>query len=168
MEPVSSEEVFRGRFLRVDVERWADPERTREVVRHRGAAAVLALTGRGEVVLVRQLREAVREALLEIPAGVYDVPGEAPEETARRELEEETGYRVPALTRLGRIHTSPGFVDEAIDLFLAEGALRAAAPEDGIEVVVMPLPEAVGAVLEGRISDAKTALAILLAGPRTT
>jgi ADP-ribose pyrophosphatase len=163
--PVASEEVFRGRLLRLDVERWADPDRIREVVRHPGAAAVLAMTRDRQVVLVRQFREAVRERMLEIPAGIYDEPGETTEGTARREVEEETGYRVVSLRTLGRIHTTPGLTDERIDLFLAE-VEPAGKPEDGMEVVELPWDEALALVHEGEISDAKTAVAILLARAR--
>ncbi len=158
-----SEEVFSGPLFRVEVQYW--PDRRRDVVRHPGAAAVVALTRGGKVVLVRQLREAVGERLLEIPAGIYDVEGESPEDAARRELEEETGYRAIGLEPLGRIHTSPGFTDEVIHLFLAE-AEPGGEPEAGIEVVEVPLQEALRAVDRGEISDAKTALGILLAGRR--
>jgi ADP-ribose diphosphatase len=162
VRPVSTEEVFEGRLLRLDVEQWTDPDRTREVIRHPGAAAVLALTRERRVVLVRQFREAVRESLLEIPAGIYDEHGETPEETARREAEEETGYRVTSLRPLGRILTTPGFTDERIDLFLAEVEPEGG-PEEGMEVVEVPWDEALALVRGGRISDAKTAIAILLA-----
>jgi ADP-ribose pyrophosphatase len=163
--PGRTEEVFQGRVLRVDIEQWSDPDRVREVVHHPGAAAVLTMTEDERVVLTRQFREAVRTVLLEIPAGIYDVEGERPEDTARREVLEETGYRVTSLDRLGLIHTSPGFVDETIDLFLAE-AERTADPEAGIEIVELSLEEAVGLVLDGRIVDAKTAVAIMLGWAR--
>lgn len=165
MGPEQTEEVFRGRLLRLEVEQWADPDRTREVVRHPGAAAVLAVTRERRVVLVRQLREAVRESLLEIPAGIYDEQGETPEETARREVGEETGYRVVSLRPLIRILTSPGFVDESIDLFMAEVEPEAQ-PEEGIEVVEIPFEEAVTLVVDGRIPDAKSAIAILVGWAR--
>jgi ADP-ribose pyrophosphatase len=163
--PSRAEEVFQGSVLRVDVEQWSDPDRVREVVHHPGAAAVLTLTGDQRVVFTRQFREAVRTVLMEIPAGIYDVKEEAPEDTARREVLEETGYRVTSLRRLGRIHTSPGFVDETIDLFLAE-AEREADPEAGIEIVEVPLEAAIRLVLDGRIVDAKTAVAVLLGWAR--
>lgn len=160
MYPTKSEEAFRGSIFRVEVEHWANPERRRDLVRHPGAAAVLAIAGGDRVVLVRQVRESLRDVLLEIPAGIYDVSGESPEETARREVEEETGYRVASIEPLGRIHTSPGFTDEAIDLFRAE-VEAAGKPERGIEVVEMLLEEALAA-LGQEITDAKTIAALLL------
>jgi nudix-type nucleoside diphosphatase (YffH/AdpP family) len=168
--PNAVRDVFRGSLIRLSLEKW--PSGEREVVRHPGACGVLPLTEADEVVLVRQFREPVREPLLEIPAGVYDVEGEEPAECAARELLEETGLRGKwAMEPLGTIYTSPGFADERIDLFLAavslSGAPQAAGGiEEGIEVVVMPLAEAVSAVQDGGIKDAKTAVAILLAAWR--
>lgn len=167
VEPSESSEVFAGPLFRVEVQRWAGPDRRRDVVRHPGSAAVLALLPDGEVLLVRQLREAVGDRLLEVPAGIFDREGESGEELARRELEEETGYRTTRLERLGAIYPSPGFTDEIIELYLA-AAEPGGEPEEGIEVVAMPLGEAVAAVLEGRIRDAKTAIAVLLAERRIT
>lgn len=163
MEPAETRRVHRGRLLRLDVERWTDPNREREVVRHPGSVGILALTGAGHVVLVRQLREAVRDRLLEIPAGIRDARGEPGEDTAQRELREETGYRATDLEPLGRIHTSPGFSDEVIDLFRALAEPEGQPTEEGLEVVTMPLEDAVEAVRAGRITDAKTAVAVLLA-----
>lgn len=163
--PASSERVFTGLLFSVDVETWTDPDRRREIVRHRGAVAVVPITADDEVILVRQYREAIRRDLLEVPAGVLDIPGEEPESAAIREAEEETGLKVRAIRPLHPIHTSPGFVDEAIHLFLAEveGEPRPHEDEGITEVVRMPLAEAVDRVHAGEIDDAKTALALLLA-----
>jgi 8-oxo-dGTP pyrophosphatase MutT (NUDIX family) len=135
------------------------------VIHHPGSVAIVALTGDDHVVMVRQIREAVRDRILEIPAGIRDVEGEAPEETARRELREETGYRAEAVERIARIHTSPGFTDEIIDLYRAR-AEPEDDPEEGLEVITVPLSDAVAAVREGRITDAKTAIGVLLVAER--
>ena len=89
-DPRSAREVFRGKLLRVEVESW--PVGEREVVRHPGACAVVALTTDGDVLLVRQMREAIRQVVLEVPAGIFDIDGEDAGTCAARELLEETGY----------------------------------------------------------------------------
>jgi ADP-ribose pyrophosphatase len=166
MEPSSVRKVFEGHLISVEVQEW--PAGQREVVHHPGACAVVALTGAGEVLLVRQTREAVREALLEIPAGILDVTGEDPADCAARELLEETGHRAARIEPLGQIYTSPGFADERIHLFLAEIADGdpESEGEDGVEVTRMPLGEAVDHIQLGDITDAKTVAAILLAARR--
>lgn len=153
-------EVFRGKLVSVEV--WEG--RYREVVRHPGSCAAVALIGH-DVVLVRQYRDAVGESLLEIPAGTRDVEGEDPAECAAREVLEETGHLVVSIEPLASIHMSPGFLDERVELFLARVEVSAG-PEDEIEVVRMPLVEAVRAVRDGRIRDAKSAVALLLAAGR--
>lgn len=162
-QPGSSRVVFQGRLLDVRVESW--PAGDREVVRHPGACAVVAVTPRGDVVLVRQFREAVRAALLEIPAGIRDVDGEAGAACAARELVEETGYEARSVTPLACILTSPGFADERIDIFVAEASAGPASPpaEDGVETVLMPFREAIAAASDGTIADAKSIAALLLA-----
>ncbi|MFL5799780.1 MAG: NUDIX hydrolase [Actinomycetota bacterium] len=152
--------VFAGRLISVEVVEG----RYREIVHHPGACAAVALHG-NDVLLVRQLRDAVGERLLEVPAGVRDVEGEEPADCAAREVAEETGYRVTHIEPLGRVFTSPGFTDEAIELFLARVEPDGQG-EDEIEVVRMPLEEAARAVHDGRIRDAKSAVAILLAAGR--
>jgi ADP-ribose pyrophosphatase len=159
--PERREEAWRGHLISVEVQRWAEPQRVREVVRHPGAVAVLAIHD-GDAILVRQLREAVGERLLEIPAGIRDIEGEPAEETARRELLEETGYRAVTLRPLGRIHTSPGFTDEVVELYVGEAERSAGRSEPEVEVVAMPVDEVVAAVRRGEITDAKTAVAVLL------
>lgn len=158
------ERVYEGPIFSVEILRW--PEKTRDVVRALGASAVVPLTPGGEVILVRQEREAVGERLLEIPAGLLDVEGEPPLETSRRELHEEAGYRAGSIEPLGRIHTSPGFVDEVCHLFLARDCAREGRPEEGIELVVLPLQEAVAMVERGEITDSKTVASLLLAARR--
>lgn len=164
MEPESSREAFRGKLVRLAVEEW--PSGEREVVHHPGACAVVAVTGSGDVLLVRQFREAVRRELLEIPAGIYDVDGEGAAECASRELLEETGHRASRLEPLGSIYTSPGFADERIDLFLASAEEWGNPAEDGVDVVKMSLTDALAAVTDGRIRDAKSVCALLLAWTR--
>lgn len=135
------------------------------MVRHPGACGAVVISG-DRVILVRQFREAVRRHLLEIPAGIYDVTGEPPEQAVRREIEEETGYVATGVERLGRIFTSPGFTDETIDLFLVRASPGGPPRETGIETVVMPFGEAVQVARDGRMEDAKSAVALLLAGGR--
>ncbi|HEX6206895.1 MAG TPA: NUDIX hydrolase [Actinomycetota bacterium] len=158
------ERVYEGPIFSVEILRW--PGKRRDVVRALGASAVLPLTSDGHVILVRQEREAVGERLLEIPAGLLDVEGEPPLETARRELREETGHRAGSIEPLGRLHTSPGFVDEVCHLFLGTGCTPEGDPEEGMEVVALPLAEAVAMVGRGEITDSKTVAALLLAARR--
>lgn len=123
----------RGRILSVATTTWLDTasgqEFERDLVRHPGAVAVVPLIGDGpdrEVVLVRQFRTSLGRSLLEIPAGICDVDGESPEETARRELLEEAGYETGHLELLIELDTAPGFCDEVIPIYLATG------PDNGL------------------------------------
>ena len=165
------DEIKRGFHLRVNSEIAELPDGRRvslDVVRHPGAAAVVPFLGPEEVMLIRQYRHAAGGAILEVPAGKLD-DGEAPERCALRELEEEAGRRAGRLEKLGWIYTTPGFTDEVIHLFaafeLTEVPVR---PEDDelIELVPMPLAEALERVWAGEIPDAKSALALLHAARR--
>ncbi len=158
--------------LRIDEVRLGPAGRTarREVVEHRGAVAVVPLTPGGRVVLVRQYRYAAGEELLEIPAGTLE-PGEDPEACALRELAEETGYRATALELLASLFTSPGFCSECIHVYLARlGGEESGAPrpdaDEQLEALTLPLTEAVGLALSGRLRDAKTVAGLLLAEGR--
>jgi len=154
-------EVFRGRLISVEVR----DGRYREIVHHPGSCAIVALV-QGEVLLVRQYRDAVDRETLEIPAGIRDVDGEDAAGCAARELLEETGHRATRMESLGSIDASPGFADERIDLYVAD-AEPAGEAERGIEVIRMPLDRAVEAVRTGEITDAKSAVGILLAAGRS-
>lgn len=171
--------VFRGRLLRVDVDRVRLPdgrEVERELVHHPGAAGVLPLfpggrdgTGEAEVVLLRQFRHAAGTELWEIPAGTLE-PEETPEACAARELEEETGLVARELVPLGSVLTSPGFTDERIHLYLAPDPDRGEArPEAGefLEPRTVALDRALAMVEEGGVEDAKTVTALLLAARAT-
>lgn len=166
MEPRGTEPAFRGRFLSVDVEDW--PGRPLHEVLHRpGAAAVLPITPSGEVILVRQFRPAVRQVTIEIPAGVLDVEGEDALTCATRELHEETGHRLTVIEFLAGYYASVGFTDEYVHLFWAEAEGEPEGePEVGIEVIRRPLGEMVTAARNGKVRDAKTAMALLLADGR--
>lgn len=163
---ISGELVFDGKLLKVrrDVVRLPDGRETvREVVRHPGAVAVIALFPDGRVLLERQFRYAPGKEFLEIPAGKLE-PGEPHLETAKRELLEETGYTATEWTRLGVIHLAVGYSDEAIELWLARGLKeQGARPDDDefLEVLIVPLDEAVEMVRDGRITDAKSVAGLL-------
>ncbi len=170
LQPTGSRPVFRGRWVQVDEEDWPDlGSGTYEVVRTRDAACVLPITPGADVLLVRQFRPAVRQMLVEVPAGLLDVGGEDAATCVARELFEETGYRHTSLESLGGVHTAVGFGTEFVHIFLARTANEPeGSPEEGIELVRRPFREMVKRARAGRIEDAKTALALLLADARTT
>jgi 8-oxo-dGTP pyrophosphatase MutT (NUDIX family) len=170
---LESRRPFQGKVVTVRTDRIADDEgRTgeREVVEHNGAVAALVVDDDGRVVLVDQWRHAVGSRLLEIAAGKYDVDGEAVEDALRRELAEELGVEGGTLTFLASFYTTPGWSDEVLDLYLAEGVtpIEGGAPaadweEQGIEVARLPFEEALRRAA-GPPGDAKTLVALGLYG----
>jgi ADP-ribose pyrophosphatase len=160
LQPDAADTVWRGRLLAVTVERWG--ANTREIVAHPGAVAIVAVDTDGEMAFVRQLREATRSRLLEIPAGTRE-PGEEPLVTAQRELHEECGLTGGTWSRLGGFWTTPGFSREYMDVFLAEEVERGPArpePDEDLELVRWPASD-VSALLP-QIEDAKTLAGLLL------
>ena len=160
MRPRGEQTLFEGRQFRVVREDWDGRER--DVVRHPGSVAVVAIDGAGRIVLVRQTREPARRRLLELPAGTLE-EGEEPAATARRELEEETGLRGGRWRELAAFWTSPGFLDERMHVFAAEdveeGEATPADDED-VELVRWPLDEVRRRI--GELEDAKTIAGLLL------
>ena len=139
-----------------------------QIVRHPGGVGVLPLHDDGMVTLIRQLRPAVNQWMLEIPAGRLD-PGEDPAACGERELLEETGLVAKKLESLGLMYSSPGVFDEAIHLCLATGLVqKEAEPEhyEDIETVRMPLKDALRMAARGEIPDGKTSLALFRAAHR--
>ena len=163
---VSGEEVFSGKLLRVrrDLVRLPDGNQSvREYVRHPGAVVMVALFEDGRVLLERQFRYPHGRDFIELPAGKLE-PGEPHLQTAQRELLEETGYVASDWRRLGVMHPSVGYTDEAIELFLAKGLTKKEARlDDGefLEVLEVPLAEAIAMVRDGRITDAKSIAGLL-------
>jgi 8-oxo-dGTP pyrophosphatase MutT (NUDIX family) len=153
---------------RVTVSGPGGEEFDRHVVLHPGAVAVVPVDGDGDALLVRQYRVAVGRALLEVPAGKRDVPGEPPEATAARELEEEIGRRPGRLDLLCEFYNSPGFTDEHTTVFLAtrlvDGARAAtSAEEQAMSLERVPLADVETLVAAGEIVDAKSIIGLLLA-----
>jgi ADP-ribose pyrophosphatase len=166
MEKLGDEVKFEGKIGQVRIETWRHDdgeEVQREVVGHPGAVGIVAIDDES-VWLVRQPREAVGDpALLEIPAGKLDVDGEAPLETAKRELAEEIGKAAERWEPLHWFYTSPGFTDERVELFLATGLSDASAEADEnerIEIVAWPLARLDEAIEQSR--DAKSLIGLLL------
>lgn len=166
---LSKQEVFHGKLIRV--EHWQaglsnGREALREIVKHPGAAAIVPVDEDGMVTLVKQYRIAMGRGMLEIPAGKKDSPEEDALACAVRELSEETGFSARYWRYLTTLDTSPGFLTERIGLFLATGLEKGKAHPDEDEflnVVHMPLEDAVARVLRGEICDAKTVCGLLMA-----
>ncbi len=134
-----------------------------DIVRHPGAAAVVPFVSEHDVLLIRQFRHATDGMILEVPAGKLD-PGESPETCAARELAEEAGQRPGRLVQLGALWTTPGFTDERITLFAAFDLTPVPRnPDDDelIEILRVPLADALRLVWSGELSDAKSALALV-------
>ena len=159
--------VFEGRIFSVDRLRVGLPDgrdALRDVVRHPGAVAIVALTDDGRICLVRQYRTALGRVTVEVPAGKLD-PGEDPLDCARRELTEETGMEAERMAYLTTITSSVGFCDELIHIYMATGLTFSASNPDAdefINVDLVDLSELIDAVLDGRIEDSKTVVGALI------
>ncbi len=173
-EPLDEELVHRGHVIELHRCRFRAPDGSvieRDVVRHPGAVSVVALDEHGSVVLVRQFRAPLGREMLEIPAGKRDVPGEPLEETARRELAEETGLDADHVEPLISFHNSVGFSDEECHVFLATGLhevghRREGPEEQHMEVMRVALDDVPALIASGAISDAKTVIGVLAAQQR--
>lgn len=172
-QELEQEELYRGSVFTLTTHRVGledGGESRRDVVNHHGGACVAALDGEGRLLLVRQYRFAVGQELLELPAGKLE-PGEDPAAAAARELEEETGYTARELRKLTEMLPTPAYCTERIYLYQGVGLVRRGEQrldrDEFLDVVALPLEEALELVLSGGIPDAKTQLGVLLlAGQR--
>ena len=170
-ETLSTTRHFAGRLVNVRVDRVRLPdgrEATREIVEHGAAVAAVPLRDDGQVVMVRQWRQPAQRVLLEIPAGCVE-PGETPEACVNRELAEEIGCTAGRLERLFSLYLAPGYSEEVIHLYLARDlkpASAAADEDEQLEVVSLPLAEAVRRCLAGELEDAKTVAGLLAVAAR--
>ncbi len=161
-------EIYKGKAFRLHKERVTLPNGVQaymDVIRHPGAAAVVPFLDRETLVLLRQYRHALGRFLYEIPAGTL-IPGEDPLECARRELNEETGYQATRWTKLGEVVPVPGYSDERIHLFLAEGLVEGQGqpdPDEVLEVVELSLSAVLEMMQRGDLEDGKTLLGLLWA-----
>jgi ADP-ribose pyrophosphatase len=166
MKTYASERIYSGRVINLRVDEIDRPHggghRRVEVVEHVGGVCIIARPAPAEIVLVRQHRHAVNRDLWEVPAGMIE-SGEPPIETARRELVEETGYRAETLRFLWSMYSTPGFCEERIHFFVAEGLTPGdAQPEDDedFELRTWSLEDAWQLVERDELRDAKTQIAL--------
>lgn len=171
LEIVSTDLVYEGAVwdVRSDTVRYGDGEMTRQYVEHPGAAAVVAIDDDERVVLIQQYRHPIKERDWEIPAGLLDVAGEPPIETAKRELTEEADLAADRWQHLVSMHTTPGGNDEVVHLFLARGLRTVETDfereheESDMRLERVPLAEVIDGVLAGRLRNGILATGALAA-----
>jgi ADP-ribose pyrophosphatase len=164
---ISTEKIYQGKIIDLQVDEVTLPNgktSKRELIKHPGAVAVIALTPEGKLVMVEQYRKALEKSIVEIPAGKLE-PGEEPIITAARELEEETGYGCEKLEHLISFYTSPGFADELVHLYAAKNIKRLEEAreldeDEFVELLEVTVEEASVLIKEKKIHDAKTAYAV--------
>jgi len=165
---VSSKKIFEGKIIKLFFDKVMLPNKkfaTREKVWHPGAVAVVPLTSENEIILIKQYRYPVEEVLIEIPAGKLD-KNEDPVDCAKRELQEEVGAVGGNMVHLTSFHTTPGFSNEFLHLYLAinfEKKENNPDEDEFLQILSVPVKECIGWVLEGKIKDAKSIIGILMA-----
>ncbi|WP_413380285.1 NUDIX domain-containing protein [Alkalihalobacillus sp. 1P02AB] len=162
---IGKQDIYKGRIISLQLEDVILPngeQSKREVVKHPGAVGVIPITSDGKIVMVRQYRKALEKVIIEIPAGKLDV-NEEPLLCAKRELQEETGYVSDSMEFIVSFYTSPGFADELIYIYVAEGLTKREISLDAdefLDVLEISLEEAEQMIKEQKIHDAKTIYAV--------
>ena len=165
---ISSQRIYEGAILNVrrDKVTAVKGEAYREIIEHNGAVAMVAITDDGNIVMVEQFRYACGRPVLEIPAGKIDAGETDPAAVAVRELREETGYSADKVILLGKINTSAAYSEEMISVY----AMTELTPgeqdldeDEALNVIEMPFAEAYDMAASGKLIDAKTIAALLMA-----
>jgi ADP-ribose pyrophosphatase len=157
--------VYEGKIIDLELHQVILPNgklSTREIVRHPGAVAVLPLTNEGKAIMIEQYRKPLERSIIEIPAGKLE-KGENPLESAKRELQEETGYTSDNFQAVASFYTSPGFADEIIHLFIAyncQPGELSLDEDEFLEPLIVSKEEAFQLIADQKIYDAKTILAV--------
>lgn len=165
---LNSRQIFDGKVVKLyvdDVELANGKKATREIIRHPGAVCVIPIDSDENVIMVKQFRYPFSEALLEVPAGKLEL-NENPLEAVKRELEEESGAVADNVEYIGTMYPSVAILDEQIHMYLATGlTYKNAHPDDDefLEIEKIPLKTLVDMVMDGKIPDSKTQIAILKA-----
>jgi ADP-ribose pyrophosphatase len=160
-------EIYRGPVIRLVVKDLRLPNGRRttfSIIEHPGAVAIVPVFDNGDVMLIRQFRPSINLEIYEIPAGTLE-DGEKPLQTARREIVEETGYRARRWSKVGEFYTAPGFCNERIHVYAAQGLEPARADGDADEMIRparVPLRRAIEMIRKGKIRDAKSIAGLLL------
>ncbi len=166
---LKTEDIYKGNIIKVQNLTVSLPngkEATRDIVLHPGASVVVPVNENGEIYMVRQFRKPLDFTTLELPAGKLDSPGEDPKICAERELIEETGLRAQSMEHLISIHTTPGFCNEVIHMYMATGLTQGEPCTDEdefLDVDKIHVSQLVDMILEHKITDAKTIIGVLLA-----
>lgn len=163
---LNSEKIFEGKILKLRIDTVELPNKKykkREIIEHNGAVAILAVTDKNEIILVKQFRKAAEDFLLELPAGKIE-NNEKSIDCAKRELKEETGFEAKNFEKICYFYTSPGFCTEKIYLYKATDLMETGAEPDEdefIELLFVNLDEAKEMIKSGKIIDSKTIIGIL-------
>ena len=164
---VSSDLIYTGKTIQLRVDTVEVPNKgyqKREIIEHKGAVAIVAITDDNKVVLVKQYRKAIEKELYELPAGKIEI-GETPLECAIRELKEETGYSVDSLKLIHKYYTTPGFSNQLVFIYLAKNLIPGEShleEDEFLEVYEIDREEAYNMVINNEICDSKTAIGLLL------
>lgn len=164
---VSSDLIYTGKTIQLRVDTVEVPNKgyqKREIIEHKGAVAIVAITDDNKIVLVKQYRKAVEKELYELPSGKIEI-GETPLDCAIRELKEETGYSVESLKLIHKYYTTPGFSNQLVFIYLAKNLIPGEShleEDEFLEVYEIDREEAYNMVISNEICDSKTIIGLLL------